>query len=184
MNFSFQFGLYTHPLLIGDYPPIVREIVNRNSEAEGFEVSRLLYFDDIDYVKGTTDFLGINYYTSTLVIGSDANYWETPSLWTDLMTHTFPHDDWPNAPYSNWLYSAPEGFYGLLTWIRDRYDNIEVYITENGWSDLGEYDDVGRIEYTRDHLAVLHRAIEDGCNVTMYAHWCIIDNFEWGAGFT
>lgn len=60
-----------------------------------------------------------------------------------------------------------------------------MIITENGWSDAGELNDNGRIEYLRTHLrAVLDARHLDGCAVTGYTHWSIIDNFEWNQGYT
>lgn len=80
----------------------------------------------------------------------------------------------------------PEYIYFLLiSWIRDEYDNPEVVITENGWSDDGQLKDTGRIDYLRDHLReVLRAVVDDDCNVTGYTVWSILDNFEWARGFT
>lgn len=76
-------------------------------------------------------------------------------------------------------------FLFFIRWIKDEYNNPEVIITENGWSDDGETNDTGRIEYLRKHLLELLKAVvEDGCNVSGYAVWSIIDNFEWLEGFT
>lgn len=70
-------------------------------------------------------------------------------------------------------------------WIRDEYDNPEVIITENGWSDRGELDDQGRITYLTQHLkATLDANLHDNCNVTGYTYWSIIDNFEWFQGYS
>lgn len=60
-----------------------------------------------------------------------------------------------------------------------------MFITENGWSDDGELEDVGRIEYLRGHLqAVLDALLRDRCNVIGHTTWSIIDNFEWMKGYT
>lgn len=40
-----------------------------------------------------------------------------------------------------------------LNWIKDHYNNVPVYITENGVSDdTGELDDTWRIEYYRAYI--------------------------------
>ncbi len=72
-----------------------------------------------------------------------------------------------------------------FSWIKNQYSNPEVFITENGWSDNGELQDTGRIEYLRVHLqAVLNAILRDRCNVVAHTTWSIIDNFEWMQGYT
>lgn len=54
-------------------------------------------------------------------------------------------------------------------WIKEEYNNPEILITENGWSDEGEMNDVGRIEYLRDHLnQILDVVLNDNCNLIGY----------------
>lgn len=70
-------------------------------------------------------------------------------------------------------------------WIKKEYNDPAVIITENGWSDDGEMNDTGRINYLRGHLKeVLRAKVESDCNVLGYTVWSIIDNFEWLRGFT
>lgn len=38
-------------------------------------------------------------------------------------------------------------FFFNYSWITDQYDKPEIIITENGWSDEGELQDTGRINY-------------------------------------
>lgn len=60
-----------------------------------------------------------------------------------------------------------------------------MIITENGFSDRGELDDQGRINYYQLYLSALLEAIyEDGVNVTGYTAWSLLDNFEWMRGYT
>jgi beta-glucosidase len=61
-------------------------------------------------------------------------------------------------------------------------------ITENGLPTLdslvdGRVDDLGRIEFFRDHFAAAHRAIADGVNLESYHVWSLMDNFEWQEGY-
>lgn len=72
----------------------------------------------------------------------------------------------------------------MYRWIKNEYNNPNVIITENGWSDEGQVNDTGRIDYMRDHLNAILEARELDCQVIGYAHWSIIDNFEWGSGYT
>jgi len=46
---------------------------------------------------------------------------------------------------SAWLYVVPWGFYKMLHWVANRYDNPGIYVTENGkWHTV---NDDGRIWY-------------------------------------
>lgn len=105
-----------------------------------------------------------------------------PSLDHDIFAIRWKDESWPKGA-SSWMYSIPEGLYQLLVWIKNNYNNIEVPITENGWSDTGELNDVARIAYLKGHFEAIHRAIEDGCHVTAHASWSIVDNFEWEMGY-
>ncbi|GFQ08592.1 beta-glucosidase 6 [Phtheirospermum japonicum] len=45
--------------------------------------------------------------------------------------------------------------------------------------------DEKRIKYHNDYLTNLLAAIkEDGCNVRGYFAWSLLDNWEWGAGYS
>ena len=37
----------------------------------------------------------------------------------------------------------------LFSWFKNEYNNPEVIVTENGWSDDGEIQDDGRISYLK-----------------------------------
>lgn len=65
-----------------------------------------------------------------------------------------------------------------------KFSNI-VLITENGWSDRGEFEDNDRIEYLHDHLQqALDVVLNAESNLKGYTVWSIIDNFEWTSGYT
>ncbi|KAF3586809.1 hypothetical protein F2Q69_00026742 [Brassica cretica] len=90
------------------------------------------------------------------------------------------------------VYAA--GLRKLVKYIKDRYGNLEIIITENGYGeDLGVKDtdhsvalnDHNRKYYHQRHLLALHQAIcEDKVNVTSYFVWSLMDNFEWQDGCT
>lgn len=44
--------------------------------------------------------------------------------------------------------------------------------------------DVRRIEFFREELAQLARAIADGARVRSFHAWSLLDNFEWANGYT
>lgn len=71
----------------------------------------------------------------------------------------------------------------LDSWLRVKYNNPLVIITENGWSDGGQLNDMERIKYLREHLQAVLDAIDDGCNVQAHTTWSMFDNLEWINGF-
>lgn len=156
--------------------------IGRRSSSEGRPWSRLPTMSEQTRKSliGTADFLALNYYTSRLVAPkiksteSSIDYDDELELSID--------ETWKRGK-SDWLYNVPEGLYDLLMWIKVKYENPMVIITENGFSDDGQLDDDGRIDYLKAHLASVSKAISGGCNVTGYTVWSIIDNFEWSKGY-
>lgn len=55
-----------------------------------------------------------------------------------------------------------------------------IYITENG---LPDADDDQRPRWLLAHMAAIHRAIQEGCDIRGYYHWTFVDNFEWDQGW-
>lgn len=45
------------------------------------------------------------------------------------------------------LQVVPEGFRELLKWVKNKYNNPSIIITENGYGDIGELDDSKRLSY-------------------------------------
>ena len=145
-----QYGWYTHPIFSeeGDYPPVMRERIDRISAQEGFTDTRLPRFtpEEVALLKGSSDFLGLNHYTTLLcAMGQDVDT-PYPSLNKDIGVYCFHDDSWESAA-SVWLKVVPWGLRKLLVWIKEEYGNPEVIITENGFSDTGELNDCRRINY-------------------------------------
>ncbi|XP_067634513.1 myrosinase 1-like isoform X2 [Eurosta solidaginis] len=184
---QYALGWLAHPIFgkSGNYPFIIIEDITSNSMREGLPWPRLKPFNFhwTKYIKGSADFLGLNYYTSRYVEIRDPPGGEIPSWEYDSRIKYSLDKKWKRAK-SNWLYCVPNGLEDILRWIRDNYNNVEVYITENGWSDDGELVDLDRIGFLKAHLQAVLNALNDGCNVTHYSHWSLIDNFEWNMGFT
>ncbi|KAF2557325.1 hypothetical protein F2Q68_00015966 [Brassica cretica] len=86
----------------------------------------------------------------------------------------------------------PPGFRQILNYIKNKYGNPLTYITENGIGDLdmgnltlpNALADNGRIQNHCSHIACLKCSIEDGCNVAGYFAWSLMDNYEFGNGYT
>ncbi|CAB3365157.1 Hypothetical predicted protein [Cloeon dipterum] len=186
-NMQFKLGWFAHPIFSvdGDYPPVMKEYVARHSAEEGFPVSRLPEFGQtwVDYIKGTSDFFGLNHYTSAL---AEYSVWE--GNWTsydkDQDVSTSADPSWPSSA-APWLKVVPWGFRKLVNWINNEYNGVRLLVTENGYADLGEINDVDRANYYTSYINELMKAINlDGCNIYGYTAWSIIDNFEWAAGYS
>jgi beta-glucosidase len=57
---------------------------------------------------------------------------------------------------------------------------LPLLVTENG---IGTDDDDQRIEYVRQALEGVQRALADGVDVRGYTYWSLLDNFEWAFGY-
>ncbi|CAK8577305.1 unnamed protein product [Lathyrus sativus] len=81
----------------------------------------------------------------------------------------------------------------LMNYIKQKYGNPPVFITENGMDDPNSklisvdeaLKDEKRIRYYSGYLSYLQTAIkDDGCNVKGYFAWSLLDNWEWAGGYT
>ncbi|XP_015879544.3 beta-glucosidase 13 [Ziziphus jujuba] len=180
---DFELGWFVEPLVFGDYPKSMTELVK----------DRLPKFteEEKSMLKGSYDFLGINYYVSAyardvpiplpkamLPHAIDAKAADQ-QLGKDGLPLGFP----TNGSY-------PLGLQRLLEFMKQKYQNPAIYITENG---LGQMrfpnipvevvlKDTSRITYNLRHLNAINKAIKNGVNVKGYYSWSLLDDFEWGTG--
>ena len=165
----------------------MRQKVDEKSLLQGFNQSRLPHFTDEEsaLVLGSADFLGLNIYTAYLMYEKDQGTSEVSYLLDSDTAAEYP-DSWvPSA--SDWLKIAPFGIRRCLRWVSAKVGSeVPLYITENGFSDyLGNLDDLGRIYYLKHYLnQVLKAILEDGIDVRGYYAWSLLDNMEWGTGYT
>nr|AES93119.1 putative strictosidine beta-D-glucosidase [Camptotheca acuminata] len=186
---DFKLGWFLEPVINGDYPQSMQNLVKQRLPKFSEEESKLL--------KGSFDFIGINYYTSNYAkdapqAGSDGKLSYNTDSKVEI-THERKKDV-PIGPLggSNWVYLYPEGIYRLLDWMRKKYNNPLVYITENGVDDKNDTKltlsearhDETRRDYHEKHLRFLHYATHEGANVKGYFAWSFMDNFEWSEGYS
>ncbi|PRQ40673.1 putative beta-glucosidase [Rosa chinensis] len=184
---DFQLGWFLDPFMFGNYPFSMRSRVG----------SRLPKFSKSEstLIKGSLDFVGINHYT-TFYASNDSIVRLLNDSLSDSGAITLPFKDGkPIGDKANsiWLYIVPEGMRSLMNYIKQKYGNPPVMITENGMDDPNSpfislkdaLKDKKRINYHRDYLSNLLASIkEDGCNVNGYFAWSLLDNWEWAAGYT
>ncbi|XP_041468729.1 lactase-phlorizin hydrolase-like [Lytechinus variegatus] len=184
---QFTAGWFAHPILKnGDYPDVMKWQVGNKSLEQGLSESRLPEFteEEKQYIKGTGDFFGLNSYTTTVcehkIISGDPNYEG------DQDVERGQPDNWPTSA-SEWLRPVPWGLRGLLNWVKDEYDGIDIYITENGVSTPDEFnlDDDARVTFYQAYLnEALKAQMYDGVNLVGYFAWSLMDNFEWTSGYS
>ncbi|KAK0409938.1 hypothetical protein QR680_004850 [Steinernema hermaphroditum] len=192
--FQMMFGWFAEPIFgpEGDYPAAMTERMDDLMRKEGRVTSRLPILSEhqVDELLGSADFLGINYYNSLMVREPKKGELKKArsQLKRDVGGIFFYDSEWPNVGKpDSWIKYFPEGLREILKYVKERFDNVPVMITENGCMDTPgeEFEDDTRIFYMTGHLAEISRAInEDGCNVLGYSVWSIMDNFEWADGYT
>ncbi|XP_022635277.1 beta-glucosidase 13-like [Vigna radiata var. radiata] len=180
---DFLIGWILDPVVYGDYPKIMRDLVG----------NRLPNFteDEKNMVAGSTDFIGINYYTSHFA-KHETN--KTNISLTDNYDALGSSEDF-NAEGKtlgyldkyggNFVY--PQGLYNILQHIKKKYQNPKIYITENGIASFNITNpliDMHRIKYLATHLNYTKAAIDDGVRVGGYFVWAAFDTFEFRAGFS
>lgn len=166
---------FLDPVLKGVYPEDIGELYHRKYNGPAIENG------DMELVKrAAVDFLGINYY-SRAVIGHPA-----PGF-SGLYQNINPED----SAYTGMEWEIyPAGIYDLLLRIKKDYGNPRIFITENGAAfqdeqiEKGIVADDDRLDYLKQHLMALHRALEEGVRLDGYYLWSLMDNFEWAYGYS
>jgi beta-glucosidase len=136
---------------------------------------------DLELSCQPLDFLGINYYTRSVPRADD----RAGLLRVQPVRQT-------RAPHTETGWEVfPQGLVDTLLFVKRRYGDIPLYITENGAAfydppvaSNGRIQDPLRVDYLRDHLKAVHAAIKQGVDVRGYMVWSLLDNLEWSLGFS
>jgi beta-glucosidase len=138
---------------------------------------------DLAAIAAPIDFLGVNYYTRA-ILRSDA----VPE--SENAPRTIPAPAPEALTDMGWEVFAP-GLHDLLVRLHRDYAPPSLLVTENGAAFEDPpgaagpvVEDPRRVAYLRAHLAEAHRAIAAGVPLAGYFHWSLLDNFEWGHGYT
>ncbi|KAH9774626.1 Beta-glucosidase 12 [Citrus sinensis] len=184
---DFMLGWYMDPVINGDYPLSMHTLVKERLPKFTEEQSARL--------KGSFDFIGMNYYTSYYARNNPVANTINISYTTDSLAHLTTMRNGkligPQAA-SNWLFVYPTGFRDLLIYIKEKYNNPTLYITENGMDEVNNASllleealkDPMRVDYYNSHLSFLQIAMKEGVNVKGYFVWSLLDNFEWSSAYS
>jgi beta-glucosidase len=132
--------------------------------------------DDLSTIAAPLDFLGINYYSRRIC------HDPIHSQGSQVINRPNP----VNFMARGWEV-FPQGLRDLINWLHHDYDFPKLYVTENGatYDDVvwgGQVHDLSRLDYIKQHVAVLPELIEAGIPVKGYFCWSLMDNFEWATG--
>jgi beta-glucosidase len=164
---------YLDPVLLGRYPAEMSEIFGDGwPEHPESEMATL---------RTPFDFLGVNWYTRALTRFD-------PEQAPISAARVIPKG--ALATETGWEVH-PESFTRTLLWVKERYGDLPIYITENGAAfpdpvraAEGRIDDPLRVSYFREHLRAVHEAIRLGVDLRGYFAWSLLDNFEWHSGYS
>ncbi len=156
---------FIHPVLKGYYPPQFFDAAGENLPD--------VHPGDMALIAQKLDFMGVNSYSRAVL--SAKGYRERV----------------PGSEYTEMGWEVcPPAFYRLLTRLHKDYSLPPIYITENGaaFPDVvspdGKIHDERRINYLRQYIGQLRRAMQEGVDVRGYFVWSLMDNFEWAHGFS
>jgi beta-glucosidase len=175
---AFANTLFLDPLGRGEYP----------KEAESFlgNVRPPVQDGDLKTISVPVDFVGVNYYQRSVVRdtpGSGQGRQGGLPLHTERVR--------PPGEYTTMEWEVyPEGLRILLERLARDYSFPAYYVTENGaaFPDRVEADgsvhDERRTAYLAGHFAAAGQALGNGVPLRGYFVWSLMDNFEWGHGYT
>lgn len=167
---------YLDPVFLGRYPEQMKEVYGEAWP----ESTKPWPQADFDLICQKTDFLGINYYTRSVVRNDPASY-PTRASAVKQKQATYTETGWE-------VY--PQGLTDTLVWIKQRYGDIPQYVTENGAAffdppalDGDSLADPHRVAYFKGHIKAIHQAMQQGVDLRGYFAWSLLDNLEWSLGF-
>ncbi|KAJ1271855.1 hypothetical protein BS78_06G157900 [Paspalum vaginatum] len=185
---AFDVPWFLDPIIYGDYPPEMRQLLGSRLPTFSPEERRKLGYK--------LDFIGINHYTTLYAKdcmfssgcppGQETTYALAAAIGERNGVPIGPPTAMPT------FYVVPDGIEKTVTYIMKRYNNLPMFITENGYAQGGDgythvddwLDDQGRIQYLDGYLTKLAKVTRDGADVRGYFAWSLIDNFEWLYGYT
>jgi beta-glucosidase len=155
---------YLDPIFNGAYPEDVLEHLGRDAPQ--------IQSGDLAAIGQTLDFLGVNYYSRSVV--------SAKGTW-DVKQSGLPLTDMSWEVY-------PQGLTELLLRLKKDYPVPPIVITENGAAFVDDFQngrikDTQRTSYLRQHIAAVSSAMKQGVPVVGYMVWSLMDNFEWASGY-
>lgn len=174
--------LFLEPAIHGRFPRELEELlVKDNVLWETNDQEAAIIRDN------TIDFLGVNYYHPNRVKAPDLAPDSVGAWMPDRYYDAF---DMPGRRVNldrGWeIY--PKAIYEIAINIKENYNNIPWYVSENGMGvsneerfkdENGIIQDDYRIDFVKEHLEWLYKGIEEGSDCFGYHMWTPIDSWSW-----
>ncbi|QDB79642.1 beta-glucosidase [Georgenia wutianyii] len=189
--------VFLQPMLEGGYPT---DVIEDTASVTDWAFVR---DGDAEAIHQPIDVLGVNYYSTTAVrlwdgrserLTADGHKGAAASPWPGAERVEFPPQP---GPYTEMGWNIePAGLTELLLDLHRRYPDLPLMITENGAAFADEVvpdasqpgglavHDEKRVAYVRDHVGAVLDAVDAGADVRGYFVWSLLDNFEWGYGYS
>ncbi|MWB98278.1 GH1 family beta-glucosidase [Agromyces seonyuensis] len=186
--------VFLGPLLDGEYPADV--IADTAAETDW----SFVHDGDLELIRQPLHVLGVNYYSTVTV-----RMWDGVSERANNDGHKdMGGTPWPGSrdveflvqpgPYTEMGWNIdPSGLEDLLVSLHETYPALPLMVTENGAAFADEevvedgerrVHDAERLDYLRRHFTAAHRAMARGVDLRGYQVWSLMDNFEWGYGYS
>ncbi len=174
---------FLDPVLKGKYSKKLCDFLEKNN------LSVTLGEDDLDIIKNNkADLLGVNYYYPKRVKAKE----HLPNPSAPILPTTF-YDNYSDLKgkkmnkHRGWeIYE--KGIYDIAIDLKENYGNIKWFVSENGMGveneerfkdSNGVIQDEYRINFIKDHLVWLNKAMQEGANCIGYHLWTFVDNWSW-----
>ncbi|MFD2180594.1 GH1 family beta-glucosidase [Rhodoplanes azumiensis] len=161
-------GAFADPQLLGHYPALIADLMEPWIAA-----------GDIARICRPIDWFGLNHYSPHYMKAWDGN---------PLGVGWGPSPESVRRTSMGWPIEA-DAFRDTLIFLSNRY-KLPVYVLENGTAnpdvvdEKGEVNDPSRIDYLKSYIDALNEARAAGADVRGYFIWSLLDNFEWGSGYS
>ncbi|XP_019239518.1 PREDICTED: beta-glucosidase 18-like isoform X2 [Nicotiana attenuata] len=184
---AFVYNWFLDPIIFGRYPEEMQQILGTNLP--------VFSNNDLKKLNNGLDFIGINHYTAAYIKDCLYSACENGTSWSEGSYFRTTEKDgaYIGEPTTmDWLFVYPEGMEKLVMYMKERFNNTPIIITENGIAESDNLNssladalnDTQRVEYMHSHLNSLANAMRDGADVRGYFAWSLLDNFEWLEGYT
>lgn len=176
-NIQDNFYYFSDVIVRGKYPYFAKRIWHENHVDLNISDE-----DKRNLQKGTADFLAFSYYMSNCAEADASDIAKNAGNLINGISN-------PYLKTSEWGWQIdPQGLQYFLEELAGRYNNFPLLIVENGLgaedtlTSDGKIHDDYRIDYLRQHIAYLEKAINDGVNLFGYTMWSCIDLVSMGTG--